>query len=416
LEGGPSFWLSAQIELEHLFGGGDYISKAGAELPHSKLEGAAGSGGGGPGPLEIEAAEVAGDVDDFADEEEAWDFAGFHGFAGEVGGVDAAGGDFGFFVAFGAGGADGPGVQFRFERVESDVGPSFWRMELEPAFGQAVGEEFVEGLFRYRCGARAGLANFLGGFAAGSEIDLQCFAFFPIAGGLQDCWAAEAAVGEEHFFAEGGVPRRGDDFGGDAGEVAVAFAIGRVKDEGDQSGAGLHDVQTELAGEIVAEAGGAHFGDGDSTCGDDKRGRAIFDCIGADGEGGVAADFADFGVHDDFYIGIAAFGFEHGDDLRGGVVAEELAEGFFVVGNSVLLDEGDEIGWGVAGKGGLGEVRIFGEEVLRLGVKIREIAAAAAGDQDFLAHFFGAFEEHDAATALAGFDGAHETGCAAAED
>jgi len=121
-----------------LSGGEDYISKAGAELPFGKLragrtpklERAAGGCGGGPGPLEIEAAEVAGDVDDFADEEEAGDFAGFHGFAGEFGGVDAAGGDFGFFIAFGACGADGPGVQFPFERVESDVGPGFWRMEF----------------------------------------------------------------------------------------------------------------------------------------------------------------------------------------------------------------------------------------------------------------------------------------------
>jgi hypothetical protein len=61
-------------------------------------------------------------------------------------------------------------------------------------------------------------------------------------------------------------------------------------------------------------------------------------------------------------------------------------------------------------------VRIFGEKVFRLGVEIREVAAAAAGDQDFFADFFGAFEEHDAATAFARFDGTHQTGCAAAED
>jgi len=106
-------------------------------------------------------------------------------------------------------------------------------------------------------------------------------------------------------------------------------------------------------------------------------------------EGDVAADFADFGIHDNFHIGGAAFGFEHGDDLGGGIVAEELAEDLFVVGNSVFLDQRDEIGRGVTGEGGLGEMRIFGEEVFRLGVKIREVAAAAAGDQDFLADFFG---------------------------
>jgi hypothetical protein len=60
--------------------------------------------------LEVEAAEVAGDVNDFADEEEAGDEGGFHGFTGEFAGVDAAGGDFGFFVAFGGSGRDRPGV------------------------------------------------------------------------------------------------------------------------------------------------------------------------------------------------------------------------------------------------------------------------------------------------------------------
>ena len=82
----------------------------------------------------------------------------------------------------------------------------------------------------------------------------------------------------------------------------------------------------------------------------------------------------------------------------------------------MLLDQRDEIRGRIAREGGLGEVRIFGEEVLRLGLKIRKIAAATAGDEDFLADFFGAFEEHDAEAAFAGFDSAHEAGGAAAEN
>ena len=61
-------------------------------------------------------------------------------------------------------------------------------------------------------------------------------------------------------------------------------------------------------------------------------------------------------------------------------------------------------------------MRIFGEEVFGLGMKIREVAAASAGDQDFFADFFGALEEHDVATAFPGFDGAQKAGGAAAED
>ena len=42
---------------------------------------------------------------------------------------------------------------------------------------------------------------------------------------------------------------------------------------------------------------------------------------------------------------------EEGEDVAGGVVAEELAEFFFVIGDVVALYEGDEIGRGVAGEG-----------------------------------------------------------------
>ena len=47
-------------------------------------------------------------------------------------------------------------------------------------------------------------------------------------------------------------------------------------------------------------------------------------------------------------FGLGAFAFEHGEDVLGGAVAEELAEGFFVVGDVVLFYEGDDVGGGVA--------------------------------------------------------------------
>ena len=100
----------------------------------------------------------------------------------------------------------------------------------------------------------------------------------------------------------------------------------------------------------------------------------------------------------------------------GGAVAEELAEGFFVVGDAVLLDQGDEVVRGVAGEGGLGEVGVGGEEVFRRGMEVGEVAAAAAGDEDLLAGAVGVFEDEGAAAAAAGLDGAHEAGGAGAED
>ncbi len=45
--------------------------------------------GGGPGPLEVEAAQMAGYIDDLADEEEAGHAAGLHAGGAEFPGVNA---------------------------------------------------------------------------------------------------------------------------------------------------------------------------------------------------------------------------------------------------------------------------------------------------------------------------------------
>ena len=62
----------------------------------------------------------------------------------------------------------------------------------------------------------------------------------------------------------------GDDFGGEAGEVAPGGGVFGREDEGDEGGAGFDDVEAELAGDVVAEAGGAHLGDGEAAGGDDE--------------------------------------------------------------------------------------------------------------------------------------------------
>ena len=62
----------------------------------------------------------------------------------------------------------------------------------------------------------------------------------------------------------------GDDFGGEAREVAPVGRVFGGEDEGDEGGAGLDDFEVELAGEVVAEGGGAHLGDGETSGGDDE--------------------------------------------------------------------------------------------------------------------------------------------------
>ena len=82
----------------------------------------------------------------------------------------------------------------------------------------------------------------------------------------------------------------------------------------------------------------------------------------------------------------------------------------------MLFDECDEIRGCVAGQRRLGKMRIGGDEILGLAVQIGEIAAPAAGDEDLLANAIGVLQHGDPAATLAGFDGTHQSGCAAAEN
>jgi len=105
---------------------------------------------------------------------------------------------------------------------------------------------------------------------------LDGLAFFPVRRNLQDAGAAESAMSEEHFFAEGLERSGGDHVGRDAGEFGIAVMVGALEKEWDERGARGDKFVAELASEIVAEGSGAHFGDGESASGDDENGSAEF--------------------------------------------------------------------------------------------------------------------------------------------
>ncbi len=378
--------------------------------------------------MEVVAAEPAGDVDDLADEEEAGDGAGLQGAGVEGAGVDSAGGDLGLAEAFGAGGVEPPVVEGVLEGGEVAVRKA-GEVAMDEALGEAAGEVGAEAGEDGEGIAAGGLGEDgveeVGG--VGEEVEGDGVAGAPEGGDLKDGRTGEAAVGEEGFFAEGGWAAggagSGDDLGGEAGEVAPGDAVGLGEDQGDEGGAGLKDGDVELAGEVVAEAGGAELGDGEAAGGDDEGlaaevagGGFEMEAGGVGGSGMGAVDGVNSGGETELGVGGGALALEHGDDPLGGAVAKELAEGLFVEGDVVGADEGDEVVGGVAGEGGAGEVGVGGEEVFVGGSAIGEVAAAAAGDEDFAAGAIIAVEDERSAAAEAGLPGAEEAGCAGAQD
>ena len=114
-------------------------------------------------------------------------------------------------------------------------------------------------------------------------------------------------------------------------------------------------------------------------------------------------NFLDLCVQEDLDTGVAAFGFEQIGNVLCGTVAEKLAESFLVVGNAMLFHEGDEVGGRVAGESGLGEVFVCADEILRATVDVRKVAAASAGNENFLADAVSKFEDRDAPSAFSSF-------------
>jgi len=92
----------------------------------------------------------------------------------------------------------------------------------------------------------------------------------------------------------------------------------------------------------------------------------------------------------------------------GGVIAEELAEGLFVIGDVVFVDQLEEVARGVERQRGFREVWIVGEKTIRFAMDIGEIAAASARDEDLTAGQAAVVEQRNAAAVLACDSSAHE--------
>jgi len=74
----------------------------------------------------------------------------------------------------------------------------------------------------------------------------------------------------------------------------------------------------------------------------------------------------------------AALGQQHGDDLLGRAVAEQLAELLLVVGDAMLADGLEEVLRREARQRRAAEMRVVGKVVFWTSVQVGEIAASAS--------------------------------------
>jgi hypothetical protein len=158
----------------------------------------------------------------------------------------------------------------------------------------------------------------------------------------------------------------------------------------------------------MCETCGAHFRDRQTAGGEHQ-------IIGSESAVvGLNLEFIGFGnafdvlLDADVDIPRCTFGQQHLDYIAGGMVAEQLAEGFFVVWDLMFIDQGDEVVLRIRFQSGFAEMRVLRKEPVMRGVQIGKIAAPTAGDKDFGTHPIGMIQQQYTLSTLPSAQGAHE--------
>ena len=199
-------------------------------------------------------------------------------------------------------------------------------------------------------------------------------------------------------------------------QVGIGAGILVVERDRYQAGPGLKNFQAKLAGQPVAEVGGAGLRNRQASGGDHQNGRPKLSLASAHDKFIAAVYFFNRDLRQQMNAGIRTFLFEHPQDVLRGAVAEELTQGLFVIRNVMLLHQRDKIRRRVPDQRGFYEVRICRDKVFRLAMKVGEIAASAAGDENLLSRSVSAFEYGNAASPAAGFNRTHEPGGSSAKN
>jgi hypothetical protein len=127
------------------------------------------------------------------------------------------------------------------------------------------------------------------------------------------------------------------------------------------------------------------------------------------------ADFAERLAQRKVHAPLCAFVQQQGHDLPGRAVAEQLAQGFFMPGDPVAVDQVDEVLRAVAAECALCEMGVGGNVTLGGCAHIGEVAPAAPRNQDLPADFGGMVDHQHPRAPLAGNRRAHQPGPAPAQ-
>jgi hypothetical protein len=101
-------------------------------------------------------------------------------------------------------------------------------------------------------------------------------------------------------------------------------------------------------------------------------------------------------VHAAFF----ALGQQQVDDLLGGIIAEKLAQGFLMPGDTVFAHQIDKVPLGVARQRRFAKMRVLAEIGRGFDIHVSKVAAAAAGHQDLTPGLFAVIQQQHATACL----------------
>ena len=246
----------------------------------------------------------------------------------------------------------------------------------------------------------------------GREIDPDRLARRPVTGCLKDRRTRQPAMGEQRCLAKPRLTCLGHDLRRHARQFAEQDILAPQRQR-HQRGARFHHLKAELPRDVVGIARGTHLRNGRPAGRHHQRGGAAV----ADGKQPVRMAHRGIGdVAAHLHIALRAFFQQHGDDLPGRTVAEQLPQRLFVPGDAMAFHQIEEVARGISAERGFREVRVLRQVPIRRGVDIGEIAPPAAGNQDLLARLSGTFQHHHPFAELACAPCGHQARRAAAQN